>query len=60
MSIPDASVAQVALRWLLQKDVVSSVVIGVKKPEQLQDNLGATAWHLTDQEVRLRVCAGCG
>ena len=35
------TVAQVALAWLLHQRVVTSVIIGAKRPEQLQDNLGA-------------------
>ncbi|KAI8489862.1 hypothetical protein Bbelb_324920 [Branchiostoma belcheri] len=46
------SVAQVSLRWLLQKDVVSSVIIGVKTLQQLEDNMGAAAgWELTQQQM---------
>ncbi|XP_070537859.1 1-deoxyxylulose-5-phosphate synthase YajO-like [Ptychodera flava] len=46
------SVAQVALRWLLQKDAVASVVIGAKTIQQLDDNMGASSgWELTDQQM---------
>ncbi|CAH1240532.1 KCNAB1 [Branchiostoma lanceolatum] len=46
------SVAQVSLRWLLQKDVVSSVIIGVKTLQQLEDNMGAAdGWELTQQQM---------
>ena len=46
------TVAQVSLRWLLQKDTVSSVVIGAKTISQLEDNLGAsTGWELTKDEM---------
>ncbi|KAI8783011.1 1-deoxyxylulose-5-phosphate synthase YajO [Biomphalaria glabrata] len=48
------SVAQVALRWLLQKDVVSSVIIGARTLEQLEDNLGAgSGWALSQEEMNL-------
>ena len=44
--------AQVALRWLLQKDVVPSVIIGARTLEQLDQNMGAAnGWALTAQEV---------
>lgn len=44
--------AQVALRWLLQKDVVPSVIIGARTLEQLDQNMGAAnGWALTTQEV---------
>src|SRR5581483_8184128 len=36
-----ASVAQVAVAWLLAKSSVDSVILGVTKPHQLEDNLGA-------------------
>ncbi|KAJ8309918.1 hypothetical protein KUTeg_011783 [Tegillarca granosa] len=36
------TVPQVALRWLLQKDFVASVVIGVRSIKQLEDNAGAS------------------
>ena len=45
------SVAQIALAWLLHQKVVSSVIIGAKKPEQLEDNLKATEVELTDAEL---------
>ena len=35
----DASVAQVALAWLLAKDTVTSVLLGASKRHQLEDNL---------------------
>lgn len=46
-----ASPAQVALNYLLRKSAVSSVIIGATKPEQLQDNLKATEWQLTAEEM---------
>jgi aryl-alcohol dehydrogenase-like predicted oxidoreductase len=41
-----ASVAQIALAWLLHQPAVTSVIIGAKKPEQLADNIGATRVEL--------------
>jgi aryl-alcohol dehydrogenase-like predicted oxidoreductase len=48
----DASVAQVALAWLLAKPVVSSIIIGASKMSQLQDNLGALKVKLTEPELK--------
>lgn len=45
------SVAQIALAWLLQQPVVTSVIVGAKKPEQLADNLKAIEVKLTDDEL---------
>ena len=47
----DASVAQVALAWLLAKEAVTSVIIGAKRMDQLLDNLGAVELTLTGDEV---------
>lgn len=46
------SVAQIALAWLLHQPVVTSVIIGAKRPEQLADNLAATQIALTDEELQ--------
>jgi aryl-alcohol dehydrogenase-like predicted oxidoreductase len=49
-----ASMAQVALAWLLDRPAVTSVILGARTVDQLQDNLGAVDVHLTeDQTARL-------
>ncbi len=45
------SVAQIALAWLLHQDVVTSVIIGAKRLDQLTDNLGATSVVLTADDL---------
>ena len=45
------SVAQVALTWLLHQPVVSSVIIGAKRLDQLTDNLGAVDVKLAAEEL---------
>ncbi len=47
----NVSVAQIALAWLLHQRVVSSVIIGAKRLDQLEDNIGATNAELTEQEL---------
>lgn len=47
-----ASVAQIALSWLLHQQSVTSVIIGAKKPEQLIDNIAATSVVLTEDELQ--------
>jgi aryl-alcohol dehydrogenase-like predicted oxidoreductase len=46
------SIAQIALAWLLHQKAVTSVIIGAKKPEQLDDNIAATKVALTDDELK--------
>jgi aryl-alcohol dehydrogenase-like predicted oxidoreductase len=45
------SVAQIALAWLLHKPVVSSVIVGAKRTEQLEDNIAATKVVLSAEEL---------
>ncbi|QDA60582.1 aldo/keto reductase [Hymenobacter jejuensis] len=47
-----ATVAQLALAWLLQQPVVSSVIIGANKPEQLEDNLKAVDISFSAEELQ--------
>ena len=47
----DATVAQVALAWLLHKEAVTSVIIGARRMDQLEDNFGSVDLTLTDEEV---------
>ena len=44
------SVARIALAWLLHQPVVSSVIVGAKRIEQLADNIAATEIDLTAEE----------
>ncbi|BDP44225.1 oxidoreductase (plasmid) [Deinococcus aetherius] len=44
--------AQVALRWLLQKPVVTSPIIGARTAEQLEGHLGALGWELPEDAMR--------
>ncbi len=46
-----ATIAQAALNYLLRKPLVSSVIIGAKTKEQLADNLKASDWEMTSEEV---------
>ena len=46
-----ASVAQVALAWLLARQGVSSVIVGSTKLSQLEDNLKAVAVTLSSGEI---------
>lgn len=45
------SVAQIALAWLLHQKTVTSVIIGAKRVDQLDDNIAATSVRLTDEEL---------
>lgn len=47
------TIPQVAIKWLLQKDVVPSVVIGANSLQQLEDNISAAHnWKLSKTQVK--------
>ena len=46
------SVATVALAWILAKPFVTSVIIGAKRVDQLQQNLSAVDLTLSDEEMK--------
>lgn len=47
----DASVAEVALAWILAKPFVTSVIIGAKRVEQLDQNLAAVELQLDAEDM---------
>ena len=46
------SAARISLAWLLAKPVVTSIIIGAKRLDQLGDNLAAVATKLTPDEIK--------
>lgn len=47
-----ASMSQVALAWLNDRPAVTSVILGARTVEQLDDNLGAAGLHLSAEETQ--------
>ena len=47
----DATVAQVAVRWLLQRPAVQSVLLGPRNVAQLADCLGAKDFTLSAEDM---------
>jgi len=47
------SVAQIALAWLLHQPQVTTIIIGAKRPDQLDDNLAAVDIELTAKELAI-------
>jgi aryl-alcohol dehydrogenase-like predicted oxidoreductase len=46
------SAARISLAWLLAKPVVTSIIIGAKRLDQLGDNLAAVELKLTEEEIK--------
>ncbi|WP_213302758.1 aldo/keto reductase [Paraburkholderia sacchari] len=47
------SVAQIALAWLLHQRAVTTVIVGAKRTDQLDDNVAATKVKLSAQELAI-------
>lgn len=45
------SMSQVALAWLVDRPAVTSVILGARTVEQLDDNLAAADLHLSEEEA---------
>ncbi|GAA2455617.1 aldo/keto reductase [Actinomadura vinacea] len=52
------AVPQIAINWLLRRPTVASVIIGARNEEQLRQNLGATGWTLTPDQIARLDAAG--
>lgn len=46
-----ATMAQVALAWVAAQPAVTSVILGARTTDQLEDNLGAAGLSLTPEEI---------
>jgi aryl-alcohol dehydrogenase-like predicted oxidoreductase len=46
------SAARISLAWLLSKPFVTSVIIGAKRPDQLEDNLAAVDLKLSEEQLK--------
>jgi len=50
-SAHDASVAQIALAWVLSRETITAPIIGVNSIEQLSENLGALDINLSEDDL---------
>lgn len=46
------SIPQIALAWLLHQSAVTTVIIGAKRMDQLEDNLQAVQVELTEDQLQ--------
>jgi len=47
----NSTIAQAALNYVLHKPGVSSLIVGMRTAKQLEQNIGATDWEMTPEEV---------
>jgi len=48
----DATIARVVINWTMHRPGITCALVGVRNPEQAEDNAGAAAFTLTDEETR--------
>lgn len=46
----DVSMAQIALAWVLAQDAVDAAIVGTRRPEHVEEAVGALSVDLTDDE----------
>ncbi len=46
------TIAQVCLRWVIQRPGVVAPIFGARTLQQLEDNLGSVGWALSDKEMQ--------
>ncbi len=47
-----ASPSHVAINWILSRENVASCIVGCRNPRQLEENLKALDWQLSEEDVR--------
>lgn len=46
------TVGQLAIAWTLANPAVTSAIVGARRPEQVEVNVGAMGWHLSPEELQ--------
>ncbi len=48
----DKTLAQLAAAWVLMNPVVTSAIVGARKIEQAEQNVGGAGWRIPDEDMR--------
>ena len=43
--------AQLAINWLINRKGVTTVLVGVKNPSQIEQNTGAVGWKIPEDDL---------
>ncbi len=46
------SPVQTAINWTINKQGITSAIVGAKRPEQVMENLGATNWNMSEEDYK--------
>lgn len=50
---PGVTLAQLAIRWVLDNSSVECAITGVTLPKQIEENVGASGWRLAEEDRRV-------
>jgi aryl-alcohol dehydrogenase-like predicted oxidoreductase len=45
--------SQLAIRWVLDTPHVTSAIVGMKTPSQVEENMGALGWNLGEEDKKM-------
>ncbi|MCK4252104.1 aldo/keto reductase [candidate division WOR-3 bacterium] len=48
----DRTIAQLAIAWVLRRPEVTSAIVGARKPSQIEENIGATDWKISEEDYK--------
>ena len=49
--VTEKPVSQLAINYLAQKSFVSNVIVGAKRPDQIEENAKTMEWKLSDSDM---------
>lgn len=47
----DKTVAQLAVAWVLRLDVVTSAIVGARRPSQIEETVGGAGWKIENEDL---------
>ncbi len=45
------TIAQTAINWTIHQPGITSAIVGARRPAQVEENIGAVGWRLSDDEM---------
>jgi len=47
----EKSITELAIAWVLMNDAVTSAIVGARRPDQIEKNVGGTDWDISDGDM---------
>ncbi len=42
---------QLAIAWVLTRSEITGAIVGARRPDQVEENVGSVGWHLTGEDL---------